>query len=389
MVSMVDLLKKDGPATTTSTHASNNNSAVPTQHQSIMSQAKSTIQKISSRKMNNNRKESKLQTAAAPLPSNIHNLDWESAISIERQSQKNSKHNHSNFTYVTFRKMVDDKEQLTQVILKTSVNIAQDVFASVLATICQLPLPLMRLLEHSAPEYSAMSSALNRLSIGNPSLNHYIRRELKKKFFLVIESAEGKSLADINIKDYLSGGLGEKKLDQLGQIMAFDLLCNNRDRFQLLSDSTDSNVMSLVANNGDSANGWHFTLMDVHINFIVNSSFTVGYYKHINRLKSLLYALNSNLYTESSQIRRMRTNINKQYNTHLTESTGLIIQHGLLLGIQSIVDHLTPEILRQTKDKVKKMIQVDHDGIWKRGIDVITPFKHKLKLLWCICDRKV
>ncbi|EFA78468.1 hypothetical protein PPL_09120 [Heterostelium album PN500] len=67
----------------------------------------------------------------------------------------------------------------------------------------------------------------------------------------------------------------------------------------------------------------------------------------------------------------MRETVNKQCKINLNENAGLYIQHGMMVGIQSIVTYLTPEILKDTRDRVKALISADYDNIWKRGVDIV------------------
>ncbi|EFA78467.1 protein kinase [Heterostelium album PN500] len=132
------------------------------------------------------------------LPSNIHNLDWSRVVHVESCQYKNQKNTFSLF-YVTFSKLVDDKEHYFKVMLKTSNNITQEVYSSILATICRIPIPTMRLVEYSTPEFASMSKNLQRFSS-----DLLFKKELKKKFFLVMECVEGKPLGELNIKEFFN-----------------------------------------------------------------------------------------------------------------------------------------------------------------------------------------
>eukprot|EP01132_Coremiostelium_polycephalum_P008004 gene8004-9849_t len=318
------------------------------------------------------------------LPSNIHDLNWKNAVHIEK-TQLYSKNSAILVTFKVDNNQLSDSinnnnnnnntHQYYKVVVKSSPSIAQEVYVSVLESIMKFPIPEMRLLEFSNPEFKSMSKSLQKLSLSDPTINHFIKKELKKSFFLVMEySPGGKTLEELNFKEYFSGATGEKKFVQLGQIIAFDMFCNNWDRFPLIWDS-EGNFSNILFFDQPNKDGWYFSLIDSNISCISNSSFTVGYHRYINRLKSLLYSLFSNPCIESHQVKKLRELISKTFKIHLSETSGILLQRGIILGIQQIVNKLSFGILKETKEKVKSMIKYDYENIWKKSIDgIYLPF---------------
>ncbi|KAF2075052.1 hypothetical protein CYY_003662 [Polysphondylium violaceum] len=300
------------------------------------------------------------------LPSNINNLVWERATSVEKISYGENTH----FLVVTFQPnpLV---EEYFQVLLKSSTSIGQEVYVSILESILKFPIPEMRLLEFSDEEYQEMSKSLTFLSDQNSNLNSFIKKELKKSFFLVMEyNPDGKTLKELNYKEYFTGTSGDKKLIQLGQIIAFDMFCNNWDRFPLIWDN-NGNFSNILFYEQPIKNGWYFSLIDSNISCINNSSFTVGYHRYINRLKSLLYSIFKNPNMESNQVKKLRELICKTFEINLNESSGVLLQKGILQGVQLIVNTITLNILKDTKEKLQHLVKCDTDNIWKKSIDSI------------------
>ncbi|GAM21357.1 hypothetical protein SAMD00019534_045320, partial [Acytostelium subglobosum LB1] len=266
-----------------------------------------------------------------------------------------------------------------RVIIKVPYQVANEIYTSILASICHLPMPMMRVLESPHNEYQSMSKHLLVLSRDlDNDLHTQLKKDLRRRHFIIMQHVEGRSLSEMNSREILT----EKKLLQLGKIMAFDLFVNNFDSFFYYWDNSNSVVPvgDLLANDVPTGDGWHFTIMHTKVNFILNSSFTICYHKHINRLKSLLYSIFANPFVESSLLQKMRDTVNRQHGAGLNDQAGLLIQHGLIGGIQTIVTELTPDILKDTKDRVKSLIcrEDNHNGhsdsssiCWKRGFDSI------------------
>ncbi|KYR01723.1 protein kinase [Tieghemostelium lacteum] len=340
------------------------------------------------------------------VESKISNLDWNQAIHIEKCDQK------LNCLVVTFveevmvQKQIGSsggssgsssgksspppvyqmvkQQQYYKVLLKTSPSsqqIAQTVYVNVLESILKLPIPEMRLLEYSNPEYEAMSNQILKLSSNNNTLFNYIKKELKKLYLLVMAYRPGaKTLEQLNFKEYFSSSNnGDKKYMQLGQLIAFDMFCNNWDRFPLIWESQGNFSNILFYDQPEAGQEWYFSLMDSNITYINNSSFTVGHHRYINRIKSLFFSLYSNPNIETRQVRRLREHMSKHYKVNIPESSGILLQYGIIQGIQRIVNNLTSNILKETKEKVKSMVKYENENIWKKGIDgIYLPFLYDI-----------
>ncbi|KAM9963460.1 hypothetical protein ACTFIW_006690 [Dictyostelium discoideum] len=318
---------------------------------------------------NNNKNKNKNNNSYIPMIqySNIHCIDWSSLISVDKLDLGSS----NIFLIATF---LNNKCEYNQVLLKSSTTIVQEVYASVLESILKLPIPEMRLLEYSNDEYIQMSRSLLTISSKtNKSLYDYIKLELLKSFFLIMEYApNGKSFKDLDYKEYFSGYGGEKKLNQLGQVIAFDIFCNNSDRLPLIWDNVSSHFSNILFYDIPNRNGWYISLMNSNVTCINNSSFTIGYRKYITRVKSILYALFKRPNIESNQIKKMRESISKSYKINLSSSCGISIQRGIIQGVQLIISRISISILSDTKEKLRHLVKVDSTtNAWKKGLDSI------------------
>ncbi|EGC29772.1 hypothetical protein DICPUDRAFT_90360 [Dictyostelium purpureum] len=263
--------------------------------------------------------------------------------------------------------------EYNQILLKSSTTIVQEVYASILESILGLPIPEMRLLEFSDQEFDEMSTSLLNASKSNESLYDFIKLELSKSFFFIMEYIPyGKTFKELNHKEYFSGSTGEKKLMQLGQIMAFDIFCNNWDRLPLIWMDNGTNFSNILFFDTPSKEGWYFLLINSNMTCIGNNNpISNSNKKYIARIKSLVYSIFRNPSVESTQVKKMREIISKYYKINLSSSSGILLQRGILHGIQLIVNKITPSILKDTKEKLKHLIKIDFNSIWKKGIESI------------------
>ncbi|EGC31775.1 hypothetical protein DICPUDRAFT_7275, partial [Dictyostelium purpureum] len=299
--------------------------------------------------------------------SNIINIEWNNIQTIEKLDYGDSNY----YLLVTF--FNENKNIINKVLLKTSSTIAQEVYASVLENILKLPIPAMRLLDFSMDEYFDMSRNLLNCSTNDQGLNEFIKYEiLDKSFILVMEYREnGKRFNELNHKEYFSGKKGEKKYRQLGRIMAFELFCNSF--FRASPSNWDENTFfsNLIFYESPSKNGWYFSLINSNIICLSNSIFTSVYRDHINKIKLFLFSIFQNPNSESTQLKLMKDHLNKYLNIYLTSSSSVYIQKGIAKGIKSMVKSLSLPILEDTKEKLKGIVKMDNNNIWKKGIDSI------------------
>ncbi|KAN0027614.1 hypothetical protein ACTFIU_010585 [Dictyostelium citrinum] len=298
------------------------------------------------------------------VQSNILEIDWNTIIDIEIIDFGNS----VVCLLVTFS---SDNLHFNQILIKSTPTIAQECYASVLQNILKLPILDIRLLEKNN-EFIEMSSNLLDHSKDDQLLNDFIKSELEKTFFLIMEyKPNGKRFNELNHKDYFSGYKGQEKFKQLGKIIAFDIFCNNFCKTNIPGDDSSIYFSNIICYETPNKNGWYFSLINSNISCLNNSLFTIGYRYHMNSLKLLLFSIFQNPSTESFQIRMMREHLLKKLNIKLPKSSAVYIQKGIAKGIKSIVNYINYPLLENTKDKVKNIVSCDNNNIWKKGIDSI------------------
>lgn len=135
-------------------------------------------------------------------------------------------------------------------VVKCSMTLFPEVFGSALGDAVGLKTSKCRVLAMDNAEGDEMFEklcALDKLHNGTG----IIRADLQVKHVLIYAFAPGTSLETEQACESLlgpSGGLTElglRRLQSIGQVMAFDMLCHNTDRLPLVSDN-DGNVGNLL-----------------------------------------------------------------------------------------------------------------------------------------------
>ncbi|KAM9962174.1 hypothetical protein ACTFIR_005062 [Dictyostelium discoideum] len=304
---------------------------------------------------------------------NINNLNCNCVNNSNICNNNNCINNNNNNTNDENPSIINNYNE-SQILLKSSSTIAHDVYAYVLEGILKYPIPEMRLLDFSNLEYTEMSYNLLNHSKDDQSLNDFIKSELEKSFFLILEYRNnGKRFNELNHKEYFSGSKGGKKFKQLGKIIAFDIFCNNFCKLPSppLNWNSSTFFSNILCYDSPDKNGWYFSLINSNISFLNTSPFTIGYRDHLNRLKLLLFSIFQNPSTESVQIKLMRDHLLKCQGIKLSGSSVSYLQKGIAKGIKSIVNCINFTVLENTKEKVKNIVKLDNNNIWKKSIDSI------------------
>ncbi|EGC30687.1 hypothetical protein DICPUDRAFT_99462 [Dictyostelium purpureum] len=254
----------------------------------------------------------------------------------------------------------------------SKILISQEVYASILEASLNYPINNSRLIEFSQSEFAEMSHSLLNFTTNNKNLNQFIKLELDKSFFLVMEiNSNGKRFNDLNHKKYFSGKNSKEKLLQLGQVIAFEIFCNNFARSPL-NWNEHTFFSNLIFYNKPNSNGWYFSIIHSNVNRYNDSLFSRGYREQINRLKLLLFSIFQNQNHQSQEIRKMKDFLSKVLHINLPSSSHIYLQRGIVIGVESIVSNISFTMLESAKQKIKNLIIIDtQNNQWKNGINSI------------------
>lgn len=125
-------------------------------------------------------------------------------------------------------------------IIKGISDTVELLFISSLQQILNIRTPKLRLIQYKQSEFKAMINSLERVAIGDKYLETAIMKQLDRPFILVEEYIAGtfflqmgKPRAD---KCFASDpALGYRRLREIGEILAVDILINNQSRVPILS----------------------------------------------------------------------------------------------------------------------------------------------------------
>ena len=128
-------------------------------------------------------------------------------------------------------------------VIKGSPQIAEESFASCLFKALAVPTPLVRLTSYTQSEWGTIKSTLRRqcgsvteLNGTNVQILCKIEKELDRPVLLIMEMVTGASMLEGMLPNQAQSlfdadqAAGQRRLQQVGRMMAVDLLLNNSDR---------------------------------------------------------------------------------------------------------------------------------------------------------------
>ena len=129
-------------------------------------------------------------------------------------------------------------------VIKGSQQVAEETFASCLFKALAVPTPRVRLTSYTQSEWGTIKSTLRRQCGSIAEVNGLnvqilckVEKELDRPVLLIMEMVPGASMLEgmlPNQAQFLFNAdqaAGQRRLQQVGRIMAVDLLVNNADRF--------------------------------------------------------------------------------------------------------------------------------------------------------------
>lgn len=140
--------------------------------------------------------------------------------------------------------------QSSACVIKGISNTVQELFTSLIHTIMNVHVHKIKVIQHTLPEFKKVIRALEKVSIFDKYLENCIYKELDRPFFLVQDYIPGISFLQMGRKRAetcfgMDEEFGYRRLREIGEIIAVDILLNNSSRVPVLWN-TEGNVNNFI-----------------------------------------------------------------------------------------------------------------------------------------------
>jgi hypothetical protein len=266
--------------------------------------------------------------------------------------------------------------QTKQVVLKTTAEPALDIFANKLFEHLGIQVPRIRLVKNEDyKEWSDLKACCLSLS-ERTSFPIKIERELQRRYFLVMEyvhSVELPSYIDTRLK--INESLSSHQIQQLGSIIAGDILLNNWDRLPFVWNNNGNPYNLIVSLNTD--------LKDIiAIDQRPTALFGPGEEKYLQVLESFLKNLAENLDIETPQTERARELLTTPGRRYLFSKELIPTLQTAIVSELKKISMIEIETIEKIKAEVSSLVTVDERNFWKNSLAKIRiPFFQSVILL--------
>ncbi|OMJ87621.1 hypothetical protein SteCoe_10624 [Stentor coeruleus] len=185
-------------------------------------------------------------------------------------------------------------------VIKGISNTVQELFTSLIHTIMNVHVHKMKVIQHTLPEFKKVIRALEKVSIFDKYLENCIYKELDRPFFLVqdyipsiglLQMGKNRAEACFGVDDEF----GYRRLREIGEIIAVDILLNNSSRVPVLWNTEGNANNFIIAVDG----------VNITSELLLDAEYPVKM-THIYALDSECYCLN-----------KMDENSEKVYNQYM------------------------------------------------------------------------
>jgi hypothetical protein len=115
---------------------------------------------------------------------------------------------------------------------------------------------------------------------------------------------------------------------------------------------------------------WKIVGVDQSITPLKRELYAAGHDKYMARVAAFAKQIVAKPDEEAPEIQKLRESLAMCIGLELSSEQMIQVQYGILEGMKRFVQ-LTPEDLEGLKQKVKRMVVVDWESVWERGVDQI------------------
>eukprot|EP01113_Clastostelium_recurvatum_P039514 TRINITY_DN6041_c0_g1_i1.p1 TRINITY_DN6041_c0_g1~~TRINITY_DN6041_c0_g1_i1.p1 ORF type:complete len:398 (-),score=97.58 TRINITY_DN6041_c0_g1_i1:64-1257(-) len=273
------------------------------------------------------------------------------------------------------------------VVIKGCLEVAQLMFTTDLARALSIPVPNVRLIQYTHPEWKDIKTKLATSHSCSETVKLKIKKELKRAFFVVMEFVSGQDIDSMQNEKRAEVFNQLNTYHQMGQIIAYDLLINNYDRFPCIwaNPGNPRNVIMTKQHTASSSSSFGDQLADT-------SKWTLWPIDHMPATIRLLDARKAyidsvrdylhQIYHAPSVVCPSTLKIEamlQEYGLAPTHDQLLEVQNGVRDMVARCVSTLSPSLLQSMHDGLAGMVTVDWENHWGGGVQSINiPFMNEV-----------
>jgi hypothetical protein len=259
-------------------------------------------------------------------------------------------------------------------VIKGSYQIAEEIFASHLARALTLPTPRVRLTSYTQSEWGIIKEKVKALASDYDDENSIsvlikVQKELDRPVLLIIEMVTGAAMLEGMMPERAQSLLdpdqadGQRRLQQVGQMLAFDVFVNNSDRVPTAVWDNEGNGRNVLMTDDVVA-------IDQAVVAIDPDKAAPAFAKYLCRARQFLEAVctgdeNSSAALEALQSTREFLKRETLYD--VGEKGCAAIAHGVRQGLVDICT-LSVEALQELKLAVQGMVAVDWQQVFEHSV---------------------